>query len=74
MLTDAKISAPGGRTSEFHVDAVRRVSEIVYRDRLGPGEAEKMVAKDGDNGQQLRERAAAYDSLTRSYMRAMGPE
>ena len=54
---------------------VRRVSVKVYRTRLdqesGAGSADRMIAKDGDTGLKLSNRAGAYDSLTRVYLQAM---
>jgi len=56
---------------EFDANRVRDVSELVYRDRLGPVECANMIEKDGDGGAKLRERAGSYDSLTRCYLRAL---
>jgi hypothetical protein len=57
-------------------EQVRDISEAVYRLRLnqesGDGADERMIAEDGDNGAKLRNRAAAYDSLTRAYLKVMG--
>jgi len=53
---------------------VRDISEAVYRERLGQDGLEKMLRKDADDGAKLRERAGAYDALTRCYMRAMAPK
>ena len=54
---------------------VRRVSERVYRVELnresGEGSDQQMVAEDGDDGTKLRNRAAAYDRLTRVYLHAL---
>lgn len=61
-----------GRAAEFPPEKVREISVAVYRERLGDADTASMIEKDGDNGQKLRERAAAYDSLTRDYLRAMG--
>lgn len=58
-------------------DAVRDISEVVYRQRLEqdcPGNIERMIAKDGDSGQKLRGRAGAYDTLTRAYLKALKHE
>jgi hypothetical protein len=65
------------REPEFDPVRVRDVSVEVYKARLvqdsGAGAVERMIAKDGDNGERLRDvRAVAYDKLTRCYMRAMG--
>lgn len=51
---------------------VRDISVAVYKERLGPTETASMLENDGDGGAKLRHRAASYDSLTRSYMKAMG--
>lgn len=63
------------REPEFDPVAVRDISERVYRERLesesGNGAVARMIEKDGDEGKKLRERACCYDSLTRSYLRAM---
>lgn len=56
---------------EFDPVRVRDVSEVVYRERLGERDLKGMLEKDGDGGKKLRERAGAYDTLTRSYMRAL---
>lgn len=65
------------REPEFDPERVRDISVEVYKMRLvadsGKGAVERMIAKDGDNGEKLRNvRANAYDPLTRCYMRAMG--
>lgn len=63
------------RVAEFDPVMVRDISERVYRERLesesSEGAVARMLKKDGDNGEKLRHRAGAYDSLTRSYLRAM---
>lgn len=65
------------REPEFDAERVRDVSEAIYRARLadesGEGAAERMIAKDGDNGEKLRRRAGFYDALTRAYMRVLKP-
>lgn len=69
----AKKFVPGPRKvreAEFPPEVVRDLSEKVYRERLGEGGAERMIAEDGDQGQKLRTRAAVMDDLTRSYLRA----
>lgn len=67
---DRKVK-PMKREPEFDPMKVRDVSEVVYRDRLGAEDVAKMIKKDGDAGQKLRERASSYDTLTRAYMRAL---
>ena len=53
-------------------DMVRDISEAVYRRRLmdagGKDEPDRMIAKDGDSGEKLRNRAKGYDVLTRHYL------
>jgi hypothetical protein len=61
-----------GRPLEFDKQYVRDFSVHVYRQRLGEGEANAMIAKDGDAGEKLRDRARPYDDLTRNYLRAFG--
>lgn len=54
---------------------VQNISEQVYRARLElecPGNVEKMVAKDEDDGKKLKRRSGAYDSLTRAYLKVLG--
>ena len=58
---------------EFDPAYVRDISEHVYRQRLVPSGKDalkKMLAKDNDGGKKLRERAGAYDDLTRCFLRA----
>jgi hypothetical protein len=74
---DPKISpaARKGRVAEFDASLVRDLSEHVYRDLLemdnSEGAVDRMIEKDGDNGEKLRERAGSYDRLSRAYLRAM---
>lgn len=62
----------------FAPSYIRDISEKVYRAKLddmsggGPGASDRMVEKDGDEGQKLRNRAGQYDSLTRFYLDALG--
>lgn len=72
MNAQTKITGRATRVAEFLPERIRDVSEAIYRDRLGPTDTASMLAKDNDGGAKLRERAGSYDSLTRSYMRAMG--
>ena len=63
----------------FTPDHVRDISEKVYRAKLEadnspPGAVERMIAKDADGGKKLRNRAGAYDVLTRRYLTALGVE
>lgn len=58
-------------------EQIRDISEAVYCLRLedasggGKGAVERMIAKDGDDGEKLRNRAAAYDQLTRAYLKVL---
>jgi hypothetical protein len=61
----------------FDPEFIRDISEGTYRLRLEQdchGNVERMIAKDEDEGQKLRNRAAAYDPLTRSYLKVLGFE
>jgi hypothetical protein len=65
------------RKPTFDPKYIRDVSEAVYRARLEaacPGDVEKMIKKDEDNGETLRNRAGQYDPLTRAYLKALGFE
>jgi hypothetical protein len=59
----------------FDPSYIREISEKVYRVRLeqdSPGNVERMIAKDEDNGEKLRNRSGAYDPLTRAYLKVLG--
>jgi hypothetical protein len=60
----------------FEPCRVRDISVAVYRKRIvqdsGPGADERMLAKDADGGLKMRNRAAAYDPLTRAYLDVLG--
>lgn len=62
----------------FDPNYIRDISEKIYRAKLddasggGPGASSRMIEKDGDEGQKLRNRAGQYDSLTRFYLDALG--
>ena len=62
----------------FDANYIRDLSEKVYRLTLvrdnGEGSPERMIAKDEDNGEKLRNRAGAYDPLTRIYLKVLGFE
>ena len=63
------------RKPTFDPEYIRDLSEKVYRIRLEqecPGNVARMVEKDEDNGQKLRNRAAFLDPLTRVYLDVMG--
>lgn len=68
MINERLGRPPAEYTPEFITD----ISEAVYRIRLGgPKEAADMVTKDEDQGQKLRGRAKAYDSMTRDYLKVI---
>jgi hypothetical protein len=61
----------------FDPTYIRDLSEQAYRLRLEQdchGNVERMIAKDEDSGEKLRNRAAAYDPLTRAYLKVLGFE
>jgi len=54
---------------------IRDLSEKVYRIRLEQecaGNVDRMLAKDEDGGEKLRNRAGQYDPLTRVYLEVLG--
>lgn len=53
---------------------VRDISVAIYKMRLGERDTARMLAKDADGGAKLRERAKAYDILTRCYMKVLKTE
>ena len=59
----------------FDPTYIRDISERVYRARLeqdSPGNVARMIAKDEDGGEKLRNRASSYDPLTRAYLDVLG--
>lgn len=68
----------GKERKTFDPELIRNISERVCRIKLnhssggGPGAVERMIAKDEDNGEKLRNRAGAYDPITRAYLEALG--
>lgn len=65
------------RKPTFDPEYIRDISEKVYRVRLEQdchGNVERMIAKDEDGGEKLRNRAGAYDPLTRAYLKVLGFE
>lgn len=76
MVMTVQNSQPKSREPKptFAADYIRDISEKVYRDQLGADDTARMIEKekDKDNGQKLRNRAASYDSLTRSYLETLG--
>jgi hypothetical protein len=56
---------------------IRDLSEQVYRTMLEAdcaGNVARMIAKDEDTGEKLRNRAGYYDRLTRAYLKVLGFE
>jgi len=56
---------------------IRDLSEKVYRLLLEndcAGNVTRMIEKDEDNGEMLRNRAGFYDRLTRTYLKVLGFE
>lgn len=56
---------------------IRDISERAYRLRLEQdceGNVARMIEKDKDGGEKLRNRAGAYDPLTRAYLKVLGFE
>lgn len=65
------------RKPTFDPEYIRDISEQAYRLRLeqdNSGNVERMIAKDEDDGEKLRNRAGAYDPLTRAYLKVLGFE
>lgn len=55
-------------------EEIRAISIEVYKMRLGAKDTARMLAKDNDGGKMLSTRAAAYDALTRCYLKALKPD
>ena len=75
MTNPEVTAAPKERKPTFDPKYIRDLSESVYRIRLEQdcaGNVDRMIAKDEDNGEMLRGRAAAYDPITRAYLKALG--
>ncbi|WP_029581990.1 hypothetical protein [Bradyrhizobium sp. URHD0069] len=72
-MNDAKLKRP-----VFEPARIRDISLEVYKLNLirdsGEGAPERMLAKDADCGLKMRGRAAAYDKLTRAYLKVLGIE
>lgn len=65
------------RPPSFDPEYIRDLSVRAYRLRLEqecPGNVARMLEKDADDGTKLRGRAAAYDALTRAYLKVLGFE
>jgi hypothetical protein len=66
------------RKPAFSSELIRDISERVYRIKLedssggGSGAVQRMIDRDKDGGEKLRNRAGAYDPLTRAYLEALG--
>lgn len=61
----------------FDPEYIRDISEMAYRLRLEQdceGNVARMIEKDEDEGQMLRNRSGAYDPLTRAYLKVLGFE
>lgn len=58
-------------SKQYTLQEIRDISVEVYKIRLGKKDAERMLAKDRDNGQKLRSRAESYDVLTKCYITAL---
>lgn len=66
---------PREKQHTFDPAYIRDLSERVYRMLLEKdceGNVARMIAKDEDNGEMLRNRAAFYDRLTRCYLDVLG--
>jgi hypothetical protein len=63
------------RKPTFAPEYIRDLSEKVYRIRLEQdcdGNVARMIAKDEDSGEKLRNRAGSLDPLTRAYLKVLG--
>lgn len=64
----------GEKVDTVDPEKIRDISEKVYRMQLelpsggGPGACKRMIEKDGDNGEKLRNRAGQLDVATRLYL------
>jgi hypothetical protein len=61
----------------YDPEYIRDLSERVYRLRLeqdSAGNVARMIEKDEDGGEKLRNRAGSYDALTRAYLKVFGFE
>lgn len=66
---------PREREPTFDPEYIRDLSEKVYRVLLEKdceGNIARMIEKDEDNGEKLRNRAGFYDRLTRAYLQILG--
>ncbi len=69
--------------AKYPEEYIQKISEKVYRDLLAQsaggldaawraGEADRMIAKDGDGGKKFGRRAQAYSHLVRATLAAVG--
>ena len=61
----------------FDPTFIRDISERTYRVRLEQdceGNVARLIETDKDGGEKLRNRAGAYDPLTRAYLKVLGFE
>lgn len=62
---------------KWSTEQVRDISVAIYKMRLeqpsggGKGAVARMLEEDNDGGQKLRNRAGAYDALTRCYLEVL---
>lgn len=62
------------REPEFDSTYVDRITNLVYRDRLGEKDTASMLQKDADNGEKLAERSKFYEPMVRSVLRVLKKE
>lgn len=76
------VAQPAAATCSVLIEALRNCGcPGDRRDTVGkcqdagtPAMSIRMIEKDGDDGQKLRNRAGAYDPLTRAYLKVLGFE
>jgi len=71
------LSATKEKKPAFDPEYIRDISVRAYRLRLEqdcPGNVARMLERDADDGTKLRNRASAYDPLTRVYLKILGFE
>ena len=59
------------REPEFDPAYIERITDLVYRDRLGEQDTASMLENDGDNGEKLHARSKAYEGMVRSVLRVV---
>jgi hypothetical protein len=72
MEVELKMVAEKKKIPTWNPEFIRDLSERVYRRQLGSDDTRRMIEKDKDNGEKLRNRAAAYDQLSRAYLELLG--